>query len=684
VGLTAFAADLDATNNAVAYSLVDAAGQAYTGGEFAIDAGTGVVTVAGAIDRDSGVTRTLFVKALSADGSSAITSFTLDLAASVLVGGAGDDSLVGHAGNDTLSGAAGNDTLVGGAGNDSMVGGAGDDVYDVDSLGDVLVENLNEGVDTVRTALSYTLATAFENLVLTGSDPVSGTGNEADNVVTGNAGNNTLSGLAGDDTLNGGAGSDTLIGGSGTNRLVGGTGDDLYVVTSATDTIVEAAGEGADRLWAGVNYTLGSGVSVETLSLTGAATALTGNELANTVYGGVLNDTLSGLGGNDLMMGGLGNDSLIGGDGNDSLQGGAGNDTLAGGSGANQLVGGAGDDLYLVNSSSDVISEAAGQGNDRVWAGVNYVLGTGASVETVALMGSATQATGNELANALLGGGLSDLLRGLGGNDSLVGAGGSDTLNGGDGNDTLDGGSGSNLLVGGAGDDLFLINSSSDVISEATGQGNDRVWASVNFTLTAGASVETLALMGSATQLAGNEQANALLGGGLADTLSGMAGNDSLSGFAGNDQLLGGSGNDTLLGGEGSDTLAGGAGSDSLVGGSGRDVFVMDAALNAANNVDRIADFAAGDRIQLSAAVFSALSAGVGASLSSTQFYSGAGLTGSTSVAQGAGVYYNTTDGSLHYDADGFGHAGAVQFAIIGQVAGHVPNLTAADFIIGS
>ena len=65
VGITAAAGDADATTNAITYSLQD-----NDGGRFAIDASTGVVTVAGAIDREAdGPTRNITVRATSADGS---------------------------------------------------------------------------------------------------------------------------------------------------------------------------------------------------------------------------------------------------------------------------------------------------------------------------------------------------------------------------------------------------------------------------------------------------------------------------------------------------------------------------------------------------------------------------------------------------------------------------------------
>ena len=65
VGVTAAAADADATTNTITYTLQD-----NDGGRFAIDSSSGVVTVAGAIDREAdGASRNITVRATSADGS---------------------------------------------------------------------------------------------------------------------------------------------------------------------------------------------------------------------------------------------------------------------------------------------------------------------------------------------------------------------------------------------------------------------------------------------------------------------------------------------------------------------------------------------------------------------------------------------------------------------------------------
>ena len=80
----------------------------------------------------------------------------------------------------------------------------GNDTYVVDDAGDIVAEDANDGTDTVQSGVSCTLGTNVENLTLTGSRRINGTGNALDNVLTGNGGNNTLTGGDGNDTLDGG------------------------------------------------------------------------------------------------------------------------------------------------------------------------------------------------------------------------------------------------------------------------------------------------------------------------------------------------------------------------------------------------------------------------------------------------------------------------------------------------
>ena len=94
-----------------------------------------------------------------------------------------------------------------------MVGGLGNDTYLVDNTGDVVTETstLVTEIDTVQASINYTLGANVENLTLTGTAAINGTGNALANTITGNSGANTVDGGAGNDTLSGGAGNDTYI-----------------------------------------------------------------------------------------------------------------------------------------------------------------------------------------------------------------------------------------------------------------------------------------------------------------------------------------------------------------------------------------------------------------------------------------------------------------------------------------
>jgi Ca2+-binding RTX toxin-like protein len=145
-------------------------------------------------------------------------------------GDGGDDNITGGNNVDFLYGGNGNDTLNGGTGVDSMEGGSGDDTYFVDTYivnssylpSDAVIENFNEGIDTVKSSVTYILAANVENLILTGTSNIDGSGNNLDNTITGNSDNNVLQGADGNDTL---------IGGGGADRLSAGNGDDTYVVS---------------------------------------------------------------------------------------------------------------------------------------------------------------------------------------------------------------------------------------------------------------------------------------------------------------------------------------------------------------------------------------------------------------------------------------------------------------------
>ncbi|MBE9205566.1 calcium-binding protein [Nostoc sp. LEGE 06077] len=215
--------------------------------------------------------------------------------------------LYGTLNNNIINGGTGNDRLNGGGGIDTLSGGLGDDTYIVDTTTDTIIENAGAGVDTVSSSVTFSLAALanIENLTLTGTAAINGTGNAANNIITGNSGNNTLSA---------GAGNDRLVGGAGIDTLSGSLGNDTYIVDTTTDIIIENAGAGVDTVSSSVTFSLAALANIENLTLTGtSAINGTGNAANNIIIGNSGNNTLSAGAGNDRLVGGAGIDTLSGG-----------------------------------------------------------------------------------------------------------------------------------------------------------------------------------------------------------------------------------------------------------------------------------------------------------------------------------------------------------------------------------
>ncbi|WP_143694902.1 calcium-binding protein, partial [Variovorax sp. JS1663] len=404
----------------------------------------------------------------------------------------------------------------------------------------------------------------LENLTLTGTGHLNGTGNALANLLTGNAGDNVLNGGIEDAAI------DTLIGGAG---------NDTYLIYgAAADTIVENAGEGIDTVVTDMAYTLGA--NLENLALSGTSSySLTGNAVDNVLTGNAGANVLNGAAGADTMIGQAGNDTYVvdnagdvvtesAGGGTDTVQssvsytlqanvenlaftgggnlngtgnalantltGNFGGNVLDGGAGADTMIGGAGNDTYVVDNVGDVVTENAGEGTDLVQSSITYSLG--ANLEKLTLTGTGhLSGTGNALANTLLGNA---------------------------GNNVLDGGAGADTMAGGAGNDTYVLDNAGDIVTENANEGTDTVQSGASHQL--GANVENLTFTGTGNlNGTGNEQGNVLTGNEGANGIEGMGGNDVLYGAGGNDMLDGGEGNDVLDGAAGSDVLRGGGGDDS-------------------------------------------------------------------------------------------------------------------------
>ncbi|WP_016948862.1 FG-GAP-like repeat-containing protein [Anabaena sp. PCC 7108] len=201
---------------------------------------------------------------INGTGNDLNNNITGNIGNNILDGRGGNDSLYGDAGDDTLIGGDGNDNLFGGEGADALIGGNGNDTYFIDDMGDTITEDVNGGIDTVNSSVTFTLSDNVERLTLTGTDNINGTGNALNNNLTGNSGNNILTGNAGNDYLYGNAGDDILIGGLGNDTLFSGVGNDIFRFNSAN--------EGLDRIQ---DFVVGT--DVIQISTSGFGVALTVN-----------------------------------------------------------------------------------------------------------------------------------------------------------------------------------------------------------------------------------------------------------------------------------------------------------------------------------------------------------------------------------------------------------------------
>jgi Ca2+-binding RTX toxin-like protein len=285
--------------------------------------------------------------------------------------------------------------------------------------------------------VSYTLGNNVENLTLTGSGNLNGTGNWEDNTITGNSGNNILKGGDGNDSLNGGDGNDSLSGGSGDDTLIGGSGNNTIV-----------GGVGNDQLNLGSNYsdysiTYDSGTQAYTLTRAGETQVVTEVEnfkfkdidLTSTVLAGLIGPEVSGQkiyataeadvitfnsninnstsnelwtgsgddivyteGSKNYIFTGSGNDTIYVMTGDNQILGGSGNDVMKVYSGSTnaRIDGSDGDDLFEIFAGADKTSILGGRGNDTIQISgnsTNNIVNAGDGVDTVRFEGKASDYT---------------------------------------------------------------------------------------------------------------------------------------------------------------------------------------------------------------------------------------------------------------------------------------------------
>jgi len=503
-----------------------------------------------------------------------------------------NDTLLGLGGNDNIFAGGGNDRVLGGDGDDTLNGGTGNNYVDGGDGNDWVVTAVSgydgsesdtvlggAGIDTLdgadfsqaTKALKFTDDGSTQQSVTVAKGTTASGFEYIDHLATGTGNDSVLYSLVRDNLIHTNAGNDTINPGLGNDNVDGGYGTDLLIVDYSANSFAGTSGRAAGlSFYSGyIENEDGRDVLVSGGAVANRATGTDSIAFRDMerfqITGTEANDTLS------IFSSWVSNDTLDGGAGNDILAAGAGNDLVIGGSGRDTMYGDAGNDTYSVDSTLDVVIEAAGYGTDLVNSAVSYTLG--ANLENLALIGSrSVAATGNELANRIFGNA---------------------------GNNPIDGGSGADTMAGGAGNDTYSVDNAGDQVIESANAGIDTVLAHRTFTLSA--NVENLTITGTGDYTG--------VGNTLANTLAGNSGDNQLVGGGGNDLLLGGQGADTLTGIGGQrgrneiDTLTGGSGADLFDLGNGVGAYYNDGNSSSAGTADYalITDFTAGsDQLRLS------------------------------------------------------------------------------------
>ena len=421
----------------------------------------------------------------------------------------------------------------------------------------------------------------------------------------------------------------------GRTYLIAGGGDDglsLFTVMPGgqlvhLDSITNETGMGLENITDLAAAHVGDDIQIMAASQSGSGLSQLSVSVAN--QGEMYHAAQAG----DTIQSGSGDDILTGNDGDDLLKAGNGADILADGAGADTLYGGNGADIFVLSgdTSTDQIMDfevgvdqldlsgflmfydpnsltitSTSYGAQIEWRGdvTEIHSASGASIthnEIIASirevpdrppLGLASETTGTNGADVIIGDWQSESLIGLMGHDSIQGMVGDDTLRGGDGHDYLDGGAGDDLIYGGAGLDTIFGGDGNDTVYGD--DGRDMVYFGagddVFYDTSQGGD------LGRDTVYAGDGN-DSVYGGNGDDVYHGLNGDDLIFGSLGNDQVYGGTGFDTLYGNEGNDTIWAGDGRDLVYLGDGADVF-HDTAQGGTSGRDTVYGGQGNDRIE--------------------------------------------------------------------------------------
>ena len=336
------------------------------GNAFAIDAGSGEITVQGGLDFEGLNTYALTIQVtdggLLAD-SAAVSIDLTNVNEAPTVGDQGfainENSAIGS----VVGSVAASDPDAGDVLSYAITAGNEDDTFAIDANGVITVQ----GALNFEALPSYALSVQVTDGGLLSDSAVVALNvtTEDISVISGTPGNDTLVSTAMDETLSGGGGDDTYVYGlgGGDDRIVDSAGVDRLVLGQEADiTAFESAGN--DLIF---SFADGGSVRVADM-LDGQAV----EELAFSAAPGTVHELRLGASasrGDDWIVGGAGNDDLDGGRGDDWIAGGDGDDIITGGRGSNadRLFGGAGDDNLIGRSGDDILN--GGAGNDLLNGG---------------------------------------------------------------------------------------------------------------------------------------------------------------------------------------------------------------------------------------------------------------------------------------------------------------------------